>query len=553
MALQHPAVAADQENICSIVQICKAWRSAVQHSEAGQTDIIINKRRRMYFDDPTITDVVTCVAAKVVQFARWLPLHAGIVRSISIDCDVQNVGSKLEVLKALAQHVLVQRLQASSATIHTASAVGSSEHVRACKQISTASGVLMPRLLRLESLECCNFLASSSIVSAAPAATLTRLEISVPKRATTQWRKALSSLSNLRSLSLECSHSLCSYSSSISKLTTLTELSLPYLLDAEILESLPQQLRKLDFVYERDDYLEADLSYLTKLQQLHAEFDLYPAIDFHLPPQLLEFHIFSPGDFKLVDDLRLTSLQQLQCLKLHGSIDAPEQLLLLNEMKQLRSLDLYHHSSTHILAASPIWSQLEHLVAFKMDFTCTTMNLASVMHTVSSLTRITSLEFYLACVATDEEDAEAEEAAYDDISSICKYVTSLTRLQNLGIYFDIDVDEDHQDEMLHLSHLTKLTRLDISLGYQVDSSIASAVFLELTNLKSLKVPLLDVYALPVIGKLQDLTYLDIIDLPQEAQRSGLRFLTQLNSLQQLKGFKQCSEVDMDQFWANVRS
>lgn len=68
VALQYPALAADQQNICSMLQVCKAWRTAVQHSDACLTNLIF--RRKLPY--PAESTAAIAAVAELVQFAQWV-------------------------------------------------------------------------------------------------------------------------------------------------------------------------------------------------------------------------------------------------------------------------------------------------------------------------------------------------------------------------------------------------------------------------------------------------------------------------------------------------
>lgn len=71
VALQHPPVAADQQNICRLLQVCKAWRALVQRSAAGLTDVRIS----LYYKAPLI---------KFSGFAEWLTRHRELIGNLDI-------------------------------------------------------------------------------------------------------------------------------------------------------------------------------------------------------------------------------------------------------------------------------------------------------------------------------------------------------------------------------------------------------------------------------------------------------------------------------------
>lgn len=83
MALQHAAVAADQQNICRLVQVCKAWRKAVKQSRACLTNVRFS--RELLSDAEKPLAAAAGITAELGRCAHWLSAYAGTVRSIDLE------------------------------------------------------------------------------------------------------------------------------------------------------------------------------------------------------------------------------------------------------------------------------------------------------------------------------------------------------------------------------------------------------------------------------------------------------------------------------------
>lgn len=484
---------------------------------------------------------------KVVQCARWLSLYPGTVGRLRIDCRLEGGNPNSSHIKSLAQHVLAQRLKAASVLTRTSScnSQGSS---------ALAAGLGASRPLRLQAFTCVNHLACPAIVSALPAATLTELQILLPRTATAQWHKALSSLSNLRSLRLQSDHPVTAYFSSINKLTQLTELMLDKLVHMNCFAVLPQQLRNLYVVYAGNDKLLLDVVHLKQLQVLTAAIECPEIVEAHLPPQLQQLSIIdelSPA----IAAYNIASVQQLKELYIADTTDAPQDLTQLKHLQQLEILKLSYSSSSHAVAAAHVWPHLQQLMHLELAFVGTALQVAAAMDAVSLLSKLTSLNLSFEINEVDEDAlVQADDDAFYELSGICKFLKDLRSLKHLHVRLDeLEWNVDgHRDDVLCLSNLTGLTHLCLRLGRRIDSSMASAVLLELTQLNHVTTYLMsDVYALPVIGKLHQLTCLNMYGLSPRAQRSGLRFLTGLRKLCVLRGFDSCSDEDWNDFWDNL--
>jgi len=80
LVLEHPVLASDPQLLCSTAQACSSWREAVAASGAGTTDISLMAPHMETVDDAPSNALLW----RVSGFAAWLPAHAHLVRSITI-------------------------------------------------------------------------------------------------------------------------------------------------------------------------------------------------------------------------------------------------------------------------------------------------------------------------------------------------------------------------------------------------------------------------------------------------------------------------------------
>lgn len=300
------------KNICRLVQVCKAWRTAVQQSNACLTDISCTLWLSCTSEEHAAA--TTIFAEDLAQFNQWLKGYAGTVRSI--DIGVPGVIAGNPVVRNLIKHAhSALGLALSAATQTEAATKDIRQAAAAVQQVSVVS-----RQLQLQSFTCPNFMASPSVLAGLPAATLTQLELEAPELA--------GKLSRYHGQLWRATGNPYSWNMDEVGLSTI------------------------------------DLVHLTALQQLHVEVSAgLKAI--RLPQQLrtLELTYDVESEMPLFANPQL----QLQQLTLHNSKVTAEDLVSLTQLQQLTRLELSHMNMDHILQAAPAWQQLaEQLVGLKL-------------------------------------------------------------------------------------------------------------------------------------------------------------------------------------------
>lgn len=72
VALHHTAVAADQRSVCTLLQVSKAWKTAVQQSAASKTDIRYTR------------NVSAINLSMITGFAGWIAKHPGLIGKLDV-------------------------------------------------------------------------------------------------------------------------------------------------------------------------------------------------------------------------------------------------------------------------------------------------------------------------------------------------------------------------------------------------------------------------------------------------------------------------------------
>lgn len=571
VALQQPAIAADPQNICKIVQVCRAWREAVQQSNARIT-VVSFQRAKAESPDEVAADL-----RRLQQFVKWVSLYPGMIRSIGVNATCWHP----ESTTAQARDVLAAGLGAVGAAHDISSAMhGLAGHSNPCQAVSSATANRQ-RLFQIESFICGYDLVSSMLLSALPAASLTQLKILLLPQATKSRlavAEELGKLSNLRSLHIQVSAfavcpfavewTLDEYFSSLSNLTKLTDLfmhRLPYDCQWNL---LPTQLNKLDLGLSGrlDKTADLDLSHLKHLQQLRAVCNGTVRADLPKGLQMLKLST-SNSLLPALSAFDIPSMQHLQRLKLAPAPamynPQPEHLLSLNNMQKLVEIDLRYSRTSEALIAAPTWGMLQHLVALELEVTSTVPQMAQLIEAISLLEGLTKLDIDAMKPSEDDDHVsptEAIEAARDRIANVCRSLVHLTRLRKLRISLEHWV-EYNLDDLMHLSNLTGLTCVSIYSEHFVGDTGAVAVLLELPELRDLTLGCFDqVYddLLPTVGRLQGLTSLGLghrykARLSGQECLSALSHLTGLRNLQKLNGFESCDKAALRWFWNVLHS
>lgn len=522
----------------------------MQQSRAYLTDINLSHQL------PPGTDgsrqLAEVMAVEMGNLAHWISIYAGTVRSITLDYpDTVALGAASLRFKRLAHQVLALGLRSAAAANRTATAPASGSV--ACDMAD------MSPPLQLQKFECCSSMASTLVLSALPAASLTRLRVIVPQNEALH--AAISGLSNLQSLSLfsqTANHRMDSYFSIINKLKHLTLLQINCVQGASSLSFLPQQVSELGLHVTSGDEpsVHLDFSHLTGLQALNLNVRRSVAAA-DLPQQLQSMQLTCLGP--AVSTFNLTSLSQLHTLNISSSRDSPADLLKLQHMQQLSELHLGYTNGDAAVAATAVWSKLQHLKGLQFELPCIASQMASIIQAISLLTELTRLKIDSKGdeVVPAVDDVQADQQAMTDAMTrmrrICHSLRHLTSLKSLQLDLHCWVALQ-QDDLQHLSHLNGVTRLSLNVKELKDRTSAIAMLLELTQLQHLALwNIDDLSVLPVVGKLCGLTYLSLRGLPPNAQHQGLKHLTRLRNLQKLSGFGSCSKEVMKKFWSRLRS
>lgn len=362
----------------------------------------------------------------------------------------------------------------------------------------------------------------------------------------------LSKLSNLKSLRLESFDEKIlpsGYLSAVSNLSRLTDLFLGQIQNKGDLHLLPRQLRKLDLFLDNDigeeETVVMDLTHLTQLQHLIIDADALAAGS-RLPQQLQVLDVCCWRN-SAVAALDITSLQQLRQLKLSPSQDSAAELLTVKVLQQLESLKLGYVDCHPAESAAPAWPQLKQLVELDLDLSSTPVQMATIQRALSLLSNLKTLNWTGSLSPREVDDAAV-------VAAPCRALKHLTKLNHLHMCLYLWVHIPDED-LLHLSALTGLTDLSLSLGsIDADNGYTAAMLLELTGLQSLSLwHVHQVAVMPVIARLQGLTKLSLHGLSKNTQQQGLPHLTRLRNLRDLHGFRECGKRALEKFWRDLRA
>lgn len=214
VALQHPAVAADQRNICTLLQVDRAWSAAVQKSAASRIHVRIDHR--------------TIFTSRVISLSQWLAKHPGLVHTL----DISNLRMELSAQETEFQQTVRQLIELS------------------LKANTAGNSLSAP--LRLQSFKL-SAPAGGGLLAALPAAMLTHLDLSLDR---SNWFSTLCSLTNLRYLCLGINKIRADAADTclqeVATLQQLTQLVLQGIPDASNMHLIPVQLQQLELKCRRD-------------------------------------------------------------------------------------------------------------------------------------------------------------------------------------------------------------------------------------------------------------------------------------------------------------
>jgi hypothetical protein len=545
-ALQHPAITGDVKTVCSLLRTCKSWRAALQQCQAGHLNITM----------PPATAAESSVQStqQFARFAGWLPAHAGLVASISMQ------GASGQSEQRAAFHDTAEQLLVFG--LRQAAADGRPTATSAAGGAAAAAAAPPLQLRSFKS----SVLRSPALLHALPAAALTRLELT----RTDSWHaghhnanafaKGLARLTALRELELNDSDAHSTYVgdaclAAISQLTQLTKASLDastgYSLGAKScnLRLLPQQLQQLQLKAGNiaDDSATLAIDHLTALQQLQLYLRSDPAPDSALPAGLTALTVQVDTVASDVQHLAIHQLAQLQQLQAVACLQQPEQLQQLSSLSKLTHIDLVYVTAFEALSAASTWRHLPGLKGISMggniELNLNEDETRALLEHLAAASSLQCLEINCRSVL--------HPAAY-----VCDYVTNLQQLQYLEL---IGAHPSTRAEALTLTKPTHLTALCLDGAAGVDDVAAVALAARLTKLCSLC--LYDccwrsAAALPVIATLMALTELHLCYADPQLEAWGhpllsaeeLRLLAPLKQLRELRCHGFVHHLAMEQLW-----
>jgi hypothetical protein len=573
VAFAHRSISSHHKLLCAAALACKAWNVAVQQCRACNTVITIN---------------TTAPLPWFCSFARWLPKHAPLVKSItsndSNSCCVEYEVYGLDWQSHLeaAQQILQQALQLAAAPALVAARLSAA----AVAGHSAAPPAPQQQLqgLQLVSFDS-DWLVAPAVLAALPAHSLTSLNLDLDFTAAKTpvglgvngmaVAAALARLSSLQHLCLgsglgfvisrDVTAACCA---SIAQLSQLRSLSLHgFWQHAEEplqqLLSQPLQLQelKLELMLVRKWQSALDMTALSRLTMFSSSSWL--SSGFVFPAQLQELSVWrcsSASTFAAA----VAPLQQLTWLQLDATFKDVQALAQLSELEALQDLSLSYEvdQDAAITAAvtAAAWPQLSALRSPSVDFErpISSRQMAALL---AGLAAATSLEHLtLSRFKVYEDGHEDEDLDWDELdavtlpAAICGSLTGLTRLRHLSLFNSFLV----LDDALALTALTGLTGLNLQgVHAGVTDVVATALACSLRQLRDLNLSacqLGDAVCLAAIGQLTQLTKLTLWAVEGVTER-GLSLLTNLSCLQQLevKTGDELTAEALDRFWAGLRS
>lgn len=525
IALQHPAFSTDQQLLCSVARVSTAWNTAVQQSVTRALDVHLDHSiRGATKKPPTATKQLT-------SFAAWLPKCTGLVCSISINRDYDNLalgGSDAEPAEALLEQTLRRCVIAPAAP-------AAQGHVQQHD----------PKPLQLQSYSS-DVLHSNAILQSLPGGSLTRLTLQrVDYKLSAA---ALGNLPNLQALVIHTTTDRCfdSCMSAVSQLSRLTFLDVEGDDSFDTLQ-LPGQLQELHLTLRKSsscaaDGLQLSLQQHTGLTHLEVRSTCSLPGGAQLPKQLESLKL-DLENTAATQSLQLTTLQQLKQLTILQSWDSTQDLLALSRLPNLQHVSL-GYCRGWAAEAAVAWPHVRQLRSLQLGTGTHAPSPHVLFRCLSLATTLTNLELH--CSVHGMRDV-----------SVCKSLAALLDLQHLKlpcVGLDMSVDSVCGD-VHHLSALTKLTCLDLSECRQLVSADALRVLApQLTQLEKLYMHIAmtryttTLAHLSAVGAFKALKHLSVSGLSQDEQQKGLQLLTGLQHLTELQGFGSCSEEALRGFW-----
>uniref|UniRef100_A0A383VZK6 Uncharacterized protein n=2 Tax=Tetradesmus obliquus TaxID=3088 RepID=A0A383VZK6_TETOB len=315
----------------------------------------------------------------------------------------------------------------------------------------------------------------------------------------------------------------------------------------------PLPLRELHLSV-REQLPALDLSRLSQLAELKGNGALPE--ESVLPPMLQQLQLTprTTEHLSIVSGCGPGSLQQLRQVTLDvwfGAEGRP-QLLRLAHLPALEHAALHYEHTDAAVGTASAWQHLPQLQVLHVLLRTGTPRkeqMAAILAGLSAATSLTELALEAAALADDVSDD------YDDVDeykrqpvAACASLAGLSRLRDLSLSSASCLVEG---DVLALTALTGLTKLDCSWMDDVDDAAATALACSLKQLRHLDLDccrLVDMKCLAAIGHLTQLTALYLEG--EWSRQQELMLLTGLSCLQELR--IGASPEDLNEFWAAVR-
>ncbi|KAF6257928.1 hypothetical protein COO60DRAFT_1168827 [Scenedesmus sp. NREL 46B-D3] len=533
-ALQHPALTADPQTVCCLLQTCRSWRAAVQQAAAGTTVIDLRSLHSI---------------AKLSQFAAWIPRHAGMLAEVSLTLpQTEDDGLSTQHYATAAEQIILLALQNVAAAAASAAAG------------SSGTPAAVPQLLRLQ-VFCTDFLSGAGLLAFLPAATLTKLSVKYmggyPSANSPAISQALAGLTSLKELSLQHYYAEPIRLSgrclqAVSQLSCLSALCIGWVAEDADLSLLPQQLQQLELMVVCGKQA-LQLQHLTGVRNLKLELRGAPAPHSSLPQHvaLLTISTWGDEDTDELEDptalwqqhnlqhLGLGSLRQLVRLQVINGLAEPQMLHRVACLPRLEQVLLCYSHSSLAARAAPAWQHLPQLKGIDIEGSTSAMldrsETEEMMQYIGAATTLTSLRLASGVML--------------DYYPICQHLRGLQQLRELELSHA--EGPSLQRDALNLTALTGLTQLVLAGATGVNDTCAVAIASWLRQLRHLELRscgLVSAAALPAIGSLTQLRTL-VLDGHAEAELEDedILLLSSLTQLQAIGAHETFSDEAVEAF------
>jgi hypothetical protein len=539
------------------------------------------------------TAVALCLDAPLPQlcsFARWLPKHAQLLRSIAVTLPrllPVTVGALPweEHLEAAQQllHTAVQlsAVPKTKAAVAAVTAAGSVAIAGGCSAAATAADAVGGQTQQEQEQQqqtqrsgcfdvaSITFAGDAAILAAMPPHSLTHLDLSAGLTHSVDGpalSAALARLSNLQQLRLASATKYKNYIpgsclagvQQLNRLTSLvvdgcwSDIQQPL---QQLLER-PLQLQELQVLVTTADPSLAlpDVAQLMQLSRLCSNLRLPDGAV--LPTQLQEL------DLREVTSSGVTAISQLrQLTRLYLEVRFrfyPLLPLLVRQLPALQQLSLQYLYGASAADTAAAWAQLPQLCELHLDFsethaTPTRRQWDAITAGLPACTQLTKLWLDALVMDRVQVDGEYEVEAFR--VAVCGCLAGLTRLQDFTLGLRSRVVPGDALELTALTGLTKLVLRCAEDG--VDQEAAVGIARSLKQLRHLDLSRCDMYAdkqfVKAVARLPQLTELQMRGSGWLRQEQLMK-LTKLRQLQHL-GCDWAPDVTdeaVESFWAAVR-